>query len=88
MQQPPGGPASSAQSAALEPVGSCDDALALLSEPLQSVDSNNELMSRHDRLLYVCVSVAAQICYRGLGQTAPAATFGGVCVWGGCNQPQ
>lgn len=81
MRQPPGGPASSAQSAALEPVGSCDDTLALLSEPLQPVDSHNELMSRRECLLCVCVSVTAQICYRGLGQTAPGATFGG--VWGG-----
>lgn len=33
---------SSVQSVTLEPMGSCEDALALLSQPLQS---NNELMS-------------------------------------------
>lgn len=85
MQQPPGGPASSAQS-----VGSCDDTPALLSEPLQPVDSNNELMSGCECLLHACVSVTAQICYRGLGQTAPGAACGGVWGWRGgwCDQPQ
>lgn len=42
MQQPPGGPVSSAQSVALEPVGSCEDTLTLLSEPLQPLYSNND----------------------------------------------
>lgn len=59
MQQPPGGPVSSAQSVALEPVGSCEDTLTLLSEPLQPLYSNNELMSCCACLLYICVCVTA-----------------------------
>lgn len=77
MHQPPGGPVSSAQSVALEPVGSCEDILTLLSKPLQPHCSNDILMSCCVCLLCVCVCVcvAAQICFNGVGQTAPKATL-------------
>lgn len=75
MHQPPGGPVSSAQSVALEPVGSCEDILTLLSKPLQPHCSNDILMSCCVCLLCVCVCVAAQICFNGVGQTVPRATL-------------
>lgn len=89
MHQPPGGPVSSAQSVALEPVGSCEDTLTLLSKPLQPHYSNDILMSYCACLLYVCVCVTAQICLNVVGQTVPRASFGRVRGGvGGCRSQQ
>lgn len=77
MQQPPGGPVSSAQSVTLVLVGSCEGTLTLLPQPLQPLHGNNELTSCCACLLNVCVHVTVWICFSILGQTVPGAGFGG-----------
>ena len=64
MQQPPGGPVSSAQSVTLEPVGSCEDALTLLSASLQPLCcTSNELMSCLC-MSFIRLCVAVWICFQ------------------------
>lgn len=57
MLQPPGGPGSAAQSAALAPLDSHKDSLTLQSQPPQPLDSSSELMSRCARFSNLSVFV-------------------------------
>lgn len=62
-QQPSGGPVSSAQSVTLEPAGSCEDALTLLSPSLQPLCTSNELMSCLC-MSFIRLCVAVWICFQ------------------------
>lgn len=80
MLQPPGGPGSAAQSAALAPLDSHKDSLTLQSQAPQPLDSNSELMSRCARFpIFPCLFLArsasaywirrrpGRVCRRGRG---------------------
>ncbi len=57
MQQPPGGPLNSAQSVALEPVGSCEDALTLRSQSSLQQHRTDELLCMSFICLCACYCV-------------------------------